>query len=119
MVAPLTHLRTRSLDSSAPVGRHPGVDSDLPCRECPPARAGGDRVMRDLPALEERAADRGDVPLERVGWLFIVLYALAFMSTSLVLIAPLLVTLALKVDALVGIRQAPDSLALVTGVGAL
>ena len=54
-----------------------------------------------------------------MGWPFIVLYALAFMSTSLVLIAPLLVTLALKVNSLVGIKQAPNSLALVTGIGAL
>ena len=55
----------------------------------------------------------------RVGWGFIALYTLAFMSTSLVLIAPLLVTLALKVNSLVGIEQAPKSLALVTGTGAL
>jgi MFS family permease len=48
-----------------------------------------------------------------------VLYALAFMSTCLVLIAPLLVTLALKVNALVGIEQAPRSLSLVGGIGAL
>ena len=41
------------------------------------------------------------------------------MGTCLVLIAPLLVTLALKVNSLVGDDQAPDSLALVTGVGAL
>ena len=55
----------------------------------------------------------------RVGWGFIALYALAFMSTSLLFIAPLLVTLALKVDSLVGIGRAPDSLALVAGTGAL
>jgi MFS family permease len=54
-----------------------------------------------------------------VGWGFISLYALAYMSTSLLFIAPLLVTLALKVNSLVGIEQAPNSLALVTGVGAL
>jgi len=41
------------------------------------------------------------------------------MSTSLLFIAPLLVTLALKVNSLVGIEQAPDSLALVAGIGAL
>jgi len=35
-----------------------------------------------------------------------------------VLIAPLLVTLALKINSLVGIEQAPNSLALVAGVGA-
>ena len=41
------------------------------------------------------------------------------MSTSLLFIAPLLVTLALKVNSLVGIKQAPNSLALVAGIGAL
>jgi MFS family permease len=41
------------------------------------------------------------------------------MSTCLVFIAPLLVTLALKIDSLVGIKRAPDSLALVAAVGAL
>jgi MFS family permease len=55
----------------------------------------------------------------RVGWTFIVLYALAFASTSLLFIAPLLVTLALKVNSLVGIDRAPNSLALVAGVGSL
>ena len=55
----------------------------------------------------------------RVGWGFISLYALAMMSTSLVFMAPALVTLPLKVNALVGIQQAPSSLALVTGIGAL
>jgi hypothetical protein len=46
----------------------------------------------------------------RVGWPFISLYALAFMSTSLVFLAPLLVTLPLKINALVGIERAPTSL---------
>ena len=55
----------------------------------------------------------------RVGWGFITLYSLAYMSTCLVFLAPLLVTLALKVNSLVGIQQAPKSLALVTGAGAL
>jgi MFS family permease len=55
----------------------------------------------------------------RVGRRFIALYVLAFMSTNLVFLAPLLVTLPLKVNALVGIEKAPDSLALVAGVGAL
>jgi MFS family permease len=41
------------------------------------------------------------------------------MSTSLLFLAPLLVTLALKVDSLVGIGRAPGSLALVAGAGAL
>ena len=41
------------------------------------------------------------------------------MSTSLLFIAPLLVSLALKINSLVGIKQAPDSLALVAGTGAV
>jgi MFS family permease len=57
--------------------------------------------------------------MNRVGWGFISLYTLAYMSTCLVLLAPLLVSLALKVNSLVGTTQAPTSLALVTGVGAL
>ncbi|GAA3813983.1 MFS transporter [Nocardioides panacisoli] len=55
----------------------------------------------------------------RVGWGFVTFYALAFLGTCLVLIAPLLVTLALKVNSLVGIEAAPRNLSLVTGVGAL
>ena len=55
----------------------------------------------------------------RVGWGFISLYALAYMGTILVFLAPLLVTLALKVNSLVGIERAPNSLALVAGIGAL
>jgi hypothetical protein len=54
-----------------------------------------------------------------VGWGFISLYTLAYISTSLLFLAPLLVTLALKVNSLVGIERAPDSLALVAGTGAL
>jgi MFS family permease len=55
----------------------------------------------------------------RVGWGFIALYALSFMSTSLLFLPPLLVTLPLKVNSLVGIKEAPNSLALVAGIGAL
>jgi MFS family permease len=55
----------------------------------------------------------------RVGWSFISLYTLAYLSTSLLFLAPVLVTLALKVDSLVGIERAPGSLALVAGIGAL
>lgn len=56
---------------------------------------------------------------DRVGWGFAARYALAYMSIALMLIAPLLVTLALKIRSLVGEDQAPGSLALVTGVGGL
>ncbi len=58
-------------------------------------------------------------PSERVGRPFIALYALAYLSTSLVFIAPLLVTLALKVNSLVGIEQAPKSLGLIAATGSL
>src|SRR6185437_7175070 len=58
-------------------------------------------------------------PAARVGWGFISLYALSFSGGSLVLIAPLLVTLALKVNDLVGIDDAPKNLALTTGIGSL
>ena len=56
---------------------------------------------------------------ERVGWGFVLLYMLAYTGTSLLFLAPLLVSLALKVNDLVGIDAAPSRLALVTGVGAL
>jgi hypothetical protein len=70
------------------------------------------------------AATEAALPLQspaahRVGWRFISLYVLAFMGTNLVFLAPLLVTLPLKINALVGIERAPDSLALVAGIGAL
>jgi MFS family permease len=63
--------------------------------------------------------ERDPATAPRVGWGFIALYTLAYISTSLLFLAPLLVTLALKVNALVGIDRAPNSLALVTGTGAL
>src|SRR4051794_664565 len=66
--------------------------------------------------LAQRSARPG---LPRVGPGFVVLYALALLSTSLLFLAPLLVTLALKVNALVGAERAPNSLSLVAGVGGL
>jgi hypothetical protein len=69
--------------------------------------------------MAEVEVERGPVTVHRVGWGFIVRYTLAYISTSLLFLAPLLVTLALKVNSLVGIEQAPKSLALVTGTGAL
>ena len=55
----------------------------------------------------------------RVGWGFMSLYTLAFMSINLVFLAPILVSLPLRVNSLVGIQQAPKSLGLVAGIGAL
>jgi MFS family permease len=67
----------------------------------------------------EAAPEVASEAAHRVGWGFISLYTLAYISTSLLFLAPLLVTLALKVNSLVGIEQAPNSLAVVTGIGAL
>jgi MFS family permease len=73
------------------------------------------------------AAGSGDLDASRFAWTeqpragsgFIGLYMLAYTGTSLLFLAPLLVSLALKVDALVGIDAAPSRLALVTSIGAL
>ena len=69
--------------------------------------------------LDELASGTTAEELRRVGWGFISLYALAYMGTILLFLAPLLVSLSLKINALVGIEQAPNSLALVAGTGAL
>jgi MFS family permease len=78
-----------------------------------PPTAGLDRTAAEAALEPESPA------VHRVGWGFISLYTLAYISTSLLFIAPLLVTLALKVNSLVGIDRAPDSLALVAGIAAL
>jgi MFS family permease len=58
-------------------------------------------------------------PPPEVGGGFIALFALAYASACLLFLAPLLVSLALKVNSLVGLKAAPNSLALVASVGAL
>src|SRR3954447_21039651 len=55
----------------------------------------------------------------RVSWVFIALYAAAYLATSLVFIAPLLVTLALKINSLVGTDRAASNLSLVAATGSL
>ena len=70
-----------------------------------------------LHAAEASAAPE-PVAAPRVGRRFIALYTLAYISTSLLFLSPLLVTLALKVKSLVGTEQAPNSLSLVAGVAA-
>ena len=82
-----------------------------------PSTAGLDGLKYRTAA--EAALELGSPTAHRVGWGFIGLYTLAYISTSLLFLAPLLVTLALKVNSLVGIGQAPKSLALVAGIGAL
>jgi MFS family permease len=61
----------------------------------------------------------GREAVQRVGWLFITLYTLALLGTSLLFLAPLLVSLSLKIIALVGAERGPASLGLVAGVGSL
>ncbi len=75
---------------------------------------------RRRPRTDERlvipVADGGPA---HVGWGFIALYMLAYAGTSLLFLAPLLVSLALKVNDLVGIDDAPGQLALVASIGSL
>jgi MFS family permease len=61
----------------------------------------------------------GSSTLPRVGRGFVALYAAAYMGAILLFLAPLLVSLSLKVSSLVGIDRAPTSLSLVAGTGAL
>ena len=68
----------------------------------------------DDPASVGREGSRAHV--SRV---FVASYAAAYFSTSLLFIAPLLVTLALKINSLVGTDRAATSLSLVAGVGSL
>ena len=94
----------------------PGGSSPAALPYLPPA-AGLDGLTYRTAA--EAALEPASPAAHRVGWGFISLYTLAYMSTNLLFLAPLLVTLALKVDSLVGNQRAPASLALVAAVGAL
>lgn len=79
--------------------------------------------LGDLPGADPEEYGMHEVarpdPERRVGSGFMVLYTLAYIGTCLVLIAPITVTLALKINSLVGTERAPGSLALVVGVGAV
>lgn len=96
---------------SRPEGSTPALDLDL-------------SSIAALDGFADRTQARAGVEprppvAHRVGWGFIARYTLAYVGTVLLFLAPLLVSLALKVNSLVGIGRAPDSLALVTGIGAL
>src|SRR3954453_5722438 len=97
-------------DLSTPPG------SGLAQPQLPPTAALDD--MSDATAADA-ALEPASPAAHPVGLAFITLYMLAFIGTNLVFQAPLLVTLPLKVNSLVGIGQAPGSLAMVAGVGAL
>ena len=92
------------------------VDSEPTQPQLPPT-AGLDGL--EYRTAAEAALEPASTVAHRVGWEFIALFTLAFIGTNLVFQAPLLVTLPLKVNSLVGIEQAPNSLALVASVGAL
>jgi MFS family permease len=85
-----------------------------------PDHGNADRAARTSPSGWGRTppAQSGPAPV-RVGWRFVTLYALSYTGGSLLFLAPLLVSLALKVNDLVGIEAAPRNLAMVTGVGSL
>lgn len=71
------------------------------------------------PTEAARSAESAGVQVQPpVGALFVALYVLAYLGTILLFLAPLLVSLSLKVNALVGTEKAPGSLSLVAGVGA-
>ena len=78
--------------------------------------------MPDLPGPSTGNAPAGAVPDLRpatpIAARFIALYALAYIGAILLFLAPLLVSLSLKVNALVGTDRAPNNLSLVAGVGA-
>jgi hypothetical protein len=98
-------------DVSGPGGALPSAHPNLP------ATAGLDGF--EYRTVAEAGLEYESAEASRIGWGFISLYTLAFISTSLLFLAPLLVTLASKANSLVGIEQAPNSLAVVTGIAAL
>src|SRR5689334_21938864 len=72
-----------------------------------PPRPSGVTTDRTVWSAADSAAHVGRA---RVGWVFIGQYMLADTGTSLLFLAPLLVSLALKVNDLVGIDEAPSRL---------
>jgi MFS family permease len=98
-------------DVARPMGSTPTAHPQLP------PIAGLDGLADGAAAVA--AVEPGSPTEHRVGRGFIALYTLAYISTCLVFLAPALVSLALKVNSLVGTDRAPNSLSLVTGIGAL
>jgi MFS family permease len=75
-------------------------------------------TSRDDPDPRVSGRQAGIEPQRPASASFVVLYALAYMGTTLLFLAPLLVSLSLKVNSLVGTARAPTSLSLVAGTGA-
>ena len=84
-----------------------------------PDHGNADRAASTSPPGGRPPPTQGWSAPERVGWRFVTLYALSYTGGSLLFLAPLLVSLALKVNDLVGIEAAPRNLAVVTGIGSL
>jgi MFS family permease len=110
-LAPYRTKESDLRDVPPPSGIARIVDAQLP-----PALG---REARRLGTAVDAAAQREPPAVGRVGWGFITLYTLAYMSTCLLFLAPALVSLALKVNSLVGTERAPNNLSLVAGIGAL
>ena len=94
-----------------------GMVSGEPIMSEPPTRQASSGTTPHLPStaaldgVEYRSAAEAALEPEsplahRVGTGFITLYTLAYMGTFLMLLAPVLVTLALKINSLVGPEQA-------------
>ena len=82
-------------------------------------RGPGDDMRTPVEHPPSAATTAGTRAPAVVGWAFISFYALSYAGGALLFLAPLLVSLALKVDHLVGLADAPRNLALVTGAGSL
>ena len=80
-----------------------------------PERSESLDVEPEMPGFSEQSSMDAQAPVSRR---FVVLYALAYVGTILLFLAPLLVSLSLKINALVGTDRAPNSLSLVAGTGA-
>ena len=83
-----------------------------------PATAAPARGVGPVGRVPRQRGSGAPVAPSAVGWRFVVEYAAAYTGAVVVLIAPLVVTLAIRLDDLVGDR-APSALALVAGLGAL
>jgi MFS family permease len=80
-----------------------------------PERSESLNVGPEMPGFSEQSSMDAQPPVSRR---FVVLYALAYVGTILLFLAPLLVSLSLKINSLVGTDRAPNSLSLVAGTGA-
>lgn len=70
-------------------------------------------------AASDQLATVSPEPTSPVGPRFVVFYAVAYTALWMALLAPVVVTLALRVEELVGTDEGPATLSLVLGVGAL